>query len=677
MSVQSDANPGCPPHHLLNQLASGISEDKTLTSHVRGCAACRAVMDQIRADDEFLRNFATIFAGGRPASSGAGRLPQIPGYDLAHEISRGKQGVVFKATQRSTRRTVAIKVIRGSMLADALDRLRFEREVKILAKLDNPHIVSILDSGFADDAAYLVMEYIGGHSLAELIAERGKPAASHSSSSSTAGTLTSQSAQKLLRVDLELFAKICEAVDAAHLRGIIHRDIKPGNIRVDERGEPRVLDFGLAKLTVEPMDAAATMMSNVIVGTPAYASPEQLGGHSDLLDVRTDVFSLGVVLYELLTGRLPFEAKGTVFEIAERVRNTEPTAPRLLRRDIDEDLSTILLRCLQKDPERRYRNAGDLARDVRRYLAGDAIDARRDSTWYVIRKTVGRHRNRLIGAALAVGIFVGMLFLWQRDRFHAEKLAMEKELRRDAELARDGANKAARKFFTTTLSILGSLYGDEQVLERAARPLAPLLRNSLIPALNELAIRVEPSETFALRIVVANCLAATGVTEDLLFACAQLEQAGLDLERFQDASKRASWIPDLHVARANICRYTLPPDLSGWCHEYRRAIELSTTSRGATDQRTIQLFLNMGTLLRESTHAEGADWWLGKIRDLLSNHKIGSRSASQLAAIYDQVAAELERQLRGALRDESANQVAEQRERFRSANAASASRPIK
>src|SRR5262249_1699849 len=256
-------------------------------------------------------------------------------------------------------------------------------------------IVAIHDSGEAAGHFYFVMDYVSGEPLDEWAAARERP----------------------VRELLTVFQKVCHAVDAAHLRGVMHRDLKPGNIRVDAAGEPHVLDFGLARSlsgVVAVESPAAMTLTGQFVGTLPWASPEQVEGISARIDIRTDVYSLGLILYHLLTRRLPYDVTGNMRDVADRIAESEPVRPRIYRPGLDDDLETIVLKCLQKEPERRYRSAGELARDVEHYLRQEPIEAKRDSLTYVLRKraagALGRHRVAAFAAAVIVAaLLAGLL----------------------------------------------------------------------------------------------------------------------------------------------------------------------------------------------------------------------------------------------------------------------------
>ncbi len=363
---------------------------------------------------------------GRPP---APIVDSLPGYQIQGEIHRGGQGIVYRAIQESTGRTVAIKVMLGRPLAGASDKARFDREVQILAQLKHPNIVTVHDSGSAGHASYFVMDYIEGAPLDQYVAAHGLS----------------------VRDRLRLFARICEAVNVAHLRGVIHRDLKPGNIRIDSAGAPHVLDFGLAKHAEWEMagdSGAAVTRTGQFVGSPPWASPEQADGRVDGVDLRTDVYSLGVVLYQLLTGQFPYNVTGSLTEIARNILTCEPKNPRVFDRRLDDEVATIVLKALRKERELRYQTAGALGDDVSRYLAGEPIAAKRDSVTYIIRKQLMRHKIAVSVIAslvltVTIGFFVSLSF-WRQAALALDAEAAQKHIAMQNEaLAQRRAERAA------------------------------------------------------------------------------------------------------------------------------------------------------------------------------------------------------------------------------------------
>jgi tetratricopeptide (TPR) repeat protein/tRNA A-37 threonylcarbamoyl transferase component Bud32 len=331
----------------------------------------------------------------------------FPGYEVARVIHRGGQGVVFEAVQTSTKRRVALKVLHEGLLAGHHDRVRFEREVYILAQLKHPNIVSIHDSGQIHGCLFFVMDYIDGWPL----------------------DVDARIRSSSIRERLVLFRKITEAVNAAHIRGIIHRDLKPSNMLIDEQGEPYVLDFGLAKLFSPGLEPgghqSVQTTTGQFVGSLPWSSPEQVAGRPDDVDMRTDVYSLGVMLYHALTGQFPYPVSGSVRDVVDRILTAEPVRPSRIVRQIDHEVETIVLKCLQKDRTSRYQNAGELARDIHRYLNHEAIEAKRDNSWYWLKKTVRRHRLPvgIVVALVLAGTAFGLVFTGLHRRAVSAELA--------------------------------------------------------------------------------------------------------------------------------------------------------------------------------------------------------------------------------------------------------------
>ena len=295
-----------------------------------------------------------------------GSTPVISGsfgdYELLEEVGRGGMGVVYKAQQTSLNRVVALKMLLQGDFASEVDLQRFQSEAESAGKIHHPHIVPVYDVGNVDGRPYFSMRYVDGTTLSRRINE---------------GPIQPREAAELLM-------PICRAVAEAHRHGIVHRDLKPSNILIDSDGHPYVGDFGLAKRVASPeqrpqgtgIGATASLThSGAIVGTPGYMAPEQAAGRRGDVGVATDVYSLGALLYAMLTGRAPFQAASPVDTVL-MVLEQDPLPPRLLNPNADPDLEMIVLKCLQKPADLRYPSADALADDLQAYLAGESISAR-------------------------------------------------------------------------------------------------------------------------------------------------------------------------------------------------------------------------------------------------------------------------------------------------------------
>jgi serine/threonine protein kinase/Flp pilus assembly protein TadD len=369
-----------------------------------------------------------------PGSSAFGALPSSPTslpesighYRIVRQIGQGGMGVVFEAEQEHPRRTIALKVIRPGIASPQVMR-RFQFEANVLGRLQHPAIAQIYEAGTATirtasgisiEQPFFAMEFVHGRPLTELL---GGPALGS-------------------RQRLELFASICDAVQHAHQKGVIHRDLKPGNILVDERGQPKILDFGVARLTDADVQMT-TIQTDVgqLIGTIAYMSPEQAAGDSRELDTRSDVYALGVLLYQLLTGRLPHDVRGkTTPEALRMITEADPTPLSSVNRVFRGDLDTIVAKALEKEKTRRYQSAAELAADVRHYLRDEPITARPASTYYQLQKFARRNRA-LVGGT--VGIFVALVIgtvvsaTYAVRATHAEELAEQRRQRAESEAA--------------------------------------------------------------------------------------------------------------------------------------------------------------------------------------------------------------------------------------------------
>ncbi len=346
-------------------------------------------------------NEATVTFQQRDVPSTRNVLRKFGDYELVQEIARGGMGVVFKARQVTLNRIVAVKMILGGQLAGPEDVQRFHTEAEAAAQLDHPGIVPIYEVGEKDGQHYFSMGFVDGQSLAKWVAE---------------GPLEPRAAAEMVKT-------VAEAVHYAHDNGVIHRDLKPGNILVDRDGRPRVTDFGLAKLTERGSELTGT---GQILGTPSYMPPEQAAGKIDQIGPPVDVYSLGAILYCLLTGRPPFQAASPL-ETLLQVQNQEPVPPRQLNAGILLDLNTIVLKCLEKDAARRYHSARDVAKELQRFLTGEPIVARpislveRSWRWCKRRPLI----PSVVAAVVSISIVAGLAIR------HAAAIERQQSLQRE------------------------------------------------------------------------------------------------------------------------------------------------------------------------------------------------------------------------------------------------------
>jgi TolB-like protein/Tfp pilus assembly protein PilF/predicted Ser/Thr protein kinase len=339
--------------------------------------------DPGRVDDPACDETDAAAGHNKKTARAAELLGELGDYELLEEVGRGGQGVVFRARQKSLNRTVALKVISLGQWASKAHVKRFRREAEAAARLEHPGIVPIHEVGERDGSCYFSMQFIEGGQLDEVVRREPMP----------------------IRRAVELIAKVARTVHYAHDHGILHRDIKPGNILLDQKGEPHLTDFGLARLVETESSITQTLD---VIGTPSYMAPEQAVGNNAAVSSATDVYGLGAVLYQLLTGQPPF-AGGATYETIKLLLDTEPKKPRLLNPKIDRDLSTICLKCLEKDPKRRYPSALDLAEDLERWLKYEPIVARHTGIVARGRKWVQRNPTSALLATslLALAAVVG------------------------------------------------------------------------------------------------------------------------------------------------------------------------------------------------------------------------------------------------------------------------------
>lgn len=313
-----------------------------------------------------------------------GKYPLIEGYEIVGRLGQGGMGTVWKAIQLSTKREVALKFLSRNRFASDKSRARFEREVSLAARLTHPGIARVYHSGIHRGVYFYAMELIEGDHLDKYVQKH-------------------KLSQKEI---LDLIKQVCDAVHHAHKQGIIHRDLKPSNILVTEDGKPHVVDFGLAKSSIKEEADFTISIEGEVTGTPAYMAPEQAAGRTKLVNFATDVYSLGVIMYRLLTGNYPHDMSGSRYDIFKRIVEGEIKDPRKYSSDINHELECLVMKALSKDQDLRYLSAGDMADDIDNYLKGEPLMARSMSGTYLIRKQFKKYRKK---AAIISGVI--MLFL--------------------------------------------------------------------------------------------------------------------------------------------------------------------------------------------------------------------------------------------------------------------------
>ena len=493
-------------------------------------------------------------------------LPEsIGNYKVHRLLGRGGTSVVYEAQQTNPKRRVALKVVSTLGIRSDLER-RFELEAQIMGTLTHPGIASVYETGRvnlgATNALYIAMELVQGEHLIDFVRR------------------TNPSIESRVRLMMD----ICDAIDHAHAQGIVHRDLKPGNIMVDKGGHIKVLDFGIARITnPDSIDATMHTEPGRIIGTLAYMSPEQLRGESNTLGIRSDVYALGVVFYQMLADRLPYDyTKGSLIHAARQIEHTTHQRLGTIDTRLRGDLETIIDKALEKDPQRRYASGSALREDLRRYLAHEPIEARAPSAWYHARQFVRRHRAVSAGALLALcGLVIGVVAL---------SIGIVRE--RDA---RELAEDKTRTMQSMMTFLLNDMLEQTDVRKSTDREL------TVMEALENAADRVDerfPDDP----IVAANIERMIGRSQ-------------VSLGRHDDAE----------------------PHL-------RRSIELFTQSLGPDDPETLLAREELGVLLNDSSRIDEAREALESLhrdraRVLGDEHPDTLRSANDLALFYSRVGA--------------------------------------
>jgi WD40 repeat protein len=439
--------------------ALGPAEADAVTVHIESCAVCQGELERLASEaaplpalaphppgeeeaeprEDFLDRLRLSLSGAPPQREGekpagqrdSGRAapvrPAPPGYEVLGELSRGGMGVVYKGRQLGLNRFVALKMVLAGAHASAADRARFRTEGEAVARLQHPNVVQIYEIGEHEGCPYLTMELVAGPTLTQACA--GQPQPAHAAAA--------------------LVETLARAIACAHAAGIVHRDLKPGNVLLAGAGPsladrvPKVIDFGLAKR----LDDLSLTRPGLVLGTPSYMAPEQAQGKRGPVGPAVDVYALGAILYELLTGRPPFLAESVESTLA-LVVGEDPLPPRRQHPKVPRDLETICLKCLAKEPQRRYTSAAELADDLRRFLDGRPIRGRPPSLVYQATKYVRRHTTLIGGivatfVALVAGLVATAIFAVGEARQRQRAEEAFRKVERDAYQARLAAAVAA------------------------------------------------------------------------------------------------------------------------------------------------------------------------------------------------------------------------------------------
>ena len=443
--------PNCPSDiEMAKHLEGTLPEEQRqlIEHHLQSCEKCSKEWRESQLEQQLFEDLISAVKSNHLTNEGNATQSEsafneslgAQGYRILAELYRGGQGVVYTAIQESNQRKVAIKRLTNQRQIQPDEIARFEREIEAATKLSHPNIVTVFDNGNIQGFPYLVMEFIPGLPLDHHVLQHFRGATGNV-------LLKTNDVHSILK----LFAKVCSAISYAHRLGVIHRDLKPTNILVDHFGEPKVLDFGLAKFVESPLRQLTH--SGQFLGTLAYASPEQVQLDSADIDTRSDVYSLGVILFELITSKMPYSVDAGLSNAIQNITGKSPTRPSKLEANLEDDVETIILKSLAKEPALRYQTVEQLERDIELYLAGQPIEAKRDRSLYVLLKTMKRFRGLVAGiAALMISITTALfvsLWFWnqaveQRNQANAAK-ANEAIAREDAERQSYVANIVAAK----------------------------------------------------------------------------------------------------------------------------------------------------------------------------------------------------------------------------------------
>ncbi len=498
-------------------------------------------------------------------------IPTIPGYLMIGPLTRGGQAAVYHALHEATGREVAIKVLDRPVGGGSTSFERFDREISILARLQHPNIVAVHDSGTTDGQQFFVMDFVAGRPVDRYLSD------------------VNPGVGEIVRVAI----KICDAVHAAHLRGVIHRDLKPANILIDDNGEPHILDFGLAKLASGQGRGSthrAVTVSGQFVGSLPWASPEQVSGDTAGTDLRTDIYSIGIILFHALAGRFPYDVHGPIHKVFSNILEVEPIRMQRLRPGIAADVETIVRKCLAKDPEHRYQSAAAVAEDLRRFLADEPIVARPASTMYQLGKLIRRNKlpTALILALLVVIVAFGA---WMAVLYRGAEAARAAEYRQRllaeaAEQEARSSEESARRIASFLTELFSSAQPDSSKgRDISAREIVDRGAERLRDALSD-----DPDTRTTLMMTIADVYRSLAMYD----SAQSLLQAAVDIRRStfgEDHEKTSGALVQLAGALRDLGKYSDAESL------YQKAIAAQRRALPRNDLQIAQSLNNYSVLL--------------------------------------------------------------------------------
>ena len=555
-----------------------------LAEECGGDEQLRAFVEELLANHDsgmngFLANPAYL-PGPDEASAEATSLPRRIGhYEIVRVVGEGGMGVVYEARQENPARTVALKVIRPGLASGHVLR-RFHYEAAMLGRLQHPGIACIYEAGTAEIGgeqgpdtrqSFFAMEFV-----------RGTPLTAHASD------------RKLsISERLQIVARICDAVQHAHQKGVIHRDLKPKNILVDAFGQPKILDFGIAR-AVDASTRTATWETHAgqLIGTLPYMSPEQVGGDPAEIDTRSDVYALGVILYELLSGEPPYKLDSkSIPEAARMIHDQQPPSLGSINRNLRGEIETIVTKALEKDKTHRYQSALALAADIRRFLAGEPIEAKRDSGWYMLRKTLARYRAAVaIAAAFVLLITAATIALGIMYRGQMLAREAEEQQRRLAETNEARAKDETAKAKAVTELLQDMLSSASPYEEKGPDYTVRHLLDDFVAGLHD-QLTDQPEVEATVRQTVGMTYGALGLYAD---AEPQLRTA-LDIQQRLLEDQH----PDVIASRNSLAELLFQTGQHAEAEQHLRiALEAARRCWGDQHEQIARILNNLGTVLQ-------------------------------------------------------------------------------